>query len=994
MRNAIVFLMLVWLVCPGGWSQVYNVTRYSTEDGLPQSQVRAMFQDRDGYLWLGTRGGVSKFDGQQFHNFTAQQHNGLVGDFIIALYEDAAGNVWIGSERGLSRFDGRTFTNFTHEHGLMNKEVLSIIADHEQNLWIGQKGGLVLFDGAAFSTKPISEQISVNALLYDSLDRHVWIGTNRGLYVCEDIQADLNVHDPFLPQVTVYCLLLSQDRHLWIGSNKGVFCYKNAEFIHYDAQTAQLPDNTVYTLCQDKSGQIWAGTEGGVAYFSDDGWKQLKPGNRPLPNVRSSTVDLEGNIWLGLDGGGIRKLTRGVFQKFNVEDGMSSNIAKSFLEDEKGDIWISTYDNGISIYDGANFRQLDESDGLAGNNISYSFKDSRGRMWFATYSDGLSSYVGGKFRNYSTADGLKSDSVYCVYEDRTGRLWIGTEHGISIYDKQGFTTGYTPRDGLIDETVYAIHQDHEGNMWIGTPEGVSKLQDTTFINYGEAYIGHTVISILEDPRRHLWFATSEGLYMYADSSFRKIKISEAAGADNIVSLVAEGNDFLWVGTENGAYRLNLNTFDPNERNRFEHYTQKDGLPSLECNANAAFIDSKGNLWIGTTEGAIMRPANTERVEEDLPPILHITGVSLSLLPTDWDSLGYKVDPRTGLPIDLKLPYSQNRLDFTFIGISLKSPRQVEYKFMLEGLDESWSEETRQTRVSYTNLRPGKYTFRVISKKESTAWDERVQATYSFEILPPWYSRWWFILLMGLLVAAIGWGVYWRISLDRKKKLEEEHIKNTAEKLRLEHQALYAMMNPHFIFNALQSIQYFIHRQDRISANKFLSSFAKLMRKNLDSTKSDFISLQEEVDRLKLYLSLEKMRFPEKFEYEVRVDEDIDAYDTQLPPMILQPFVENSIKHGIMPLEAEGKIQVTVSRKGEDHLLIRIIDNGIGIEASQTKKANRPSDHVSKGMQITLDRLALFARMTHKEYAIDIREIKNPDGSVAGTQVELLLPLHH
>lgn len=971
-------------------AQVYNSTRYSTEDGLAQSQVRAILQDKKGYLWLGTRGGVSKFNGQEFVNFTPQTHPNLVGDFVSSLYEDAKGNIWIGSERGLSKFDGRTFENIVHAKDSVKDEVLCVTGDRKGTLWIGQEGSLVVYNGKTFKTKKMGSQTTVNALLYDSLDQHIWIGTNQGLYVCDASTTDLSEHTPFLPKVTIYSLLKDKNGLLWIGSNAGVYRFDGTGFQQYSARDG-LPGNTVYTLCEDITGHIWAGTEGGVAYYQEKKWTIPLLDSRNLANVRSSVMDIEGNIWLGLDGGGIRKLTGGVFQKFNVENGLSSNIAKSFLEDEQGRIWISTYDNGINRYDGERFVQYKQKDGLTGNNISYSFRDSKGNLWFATYYNGLSKYKNG-FQNFHKKDGLRSDSIYCVAEDHQGQIWVGTEHGISIYDGQRFSKGYTTNDGLIDNTVYTIYEDNRQNIWIGTPVGVSRLKDGIFTNYLSSEIGHTVIAILQDPQDRLWFATSEGLYLFIQTGFQRIKISEASGAHNVVSLVNEGKDYLWVGTENGAYRLNLKTFDATKRNRFEHYTEKDGLPSLECNGNAAFLDSQGNIWLGTTEGAIMRPVNSEQREEDIPPMLHITDVRLSLASTDWDSLGFELDPYTNLPQNLKLPYDENRLDFSFIGISLKSPNQIEYKFMLEGVDEEWSEETRKNSFSYTNLRPGFYTFKVIAKKESTVWNYDNPAIFSFQILNPWYMKWWFVLMMSILVMGLGWGIYWRITTDRRKKREEQHIKNTAEKLQLEHQALYAMMNPHFTFNALQSIQYFIHRQDRISANKFLSSFAKLMRQNLESTKSDFISLNEEVERLKLYLSLEKMRFPEKFEYEVVVEEEVDPYDTQLPPMILQPFVENSIKHGIMPLESEGKILVNVSKKDEDHLLIKIQDNGIGVETSKIKKANRPSDHVSRGMKITKDRLALFAKMMEKDYSVDIREIRN-NGHVEGTMVELMLPLH-
>ena len=974
------------------YSQVYNLTRYSTDDGLAQSQVRSMLQDQKGYLWLGTRGGISRFDGREFTNFTSQRNQGLVGDFITALYEDQEGDIWIGSERGLSKFDGRSFSNFMEVQGLIDDNVLSITSDGGGNLWIGQEGGVVIYDGESFKAKLLEKQASVNCLQYDSSNNQIWIGTNLGLYVCDADSMNFAEHSPFLANVTIYHLLKDQSGKLWVGTDEGIYVYQdNNQFTHYTTADG-LTHNTVYTLGEDHHGHIWAGMSRGVAYYGENGWTELRFNRRSLPNVRSLLIDIEGNIWLGLDGGGIRKLTGGVFQTYNVDNGLSSNIAKSFLEDDEGQIWLSTYDNGLNIYRDENFTPI-EAKGMAGNDISYSFKDTKGQLWFATYSHGLSKYSNGRFKTYFTAQGLKSDSVYCVTEDYQGRIWVGTEHGISIFDGKSFYMGYTTRDGLIDNTVYSIYEDAKRNIWIGTPEGVSRITDGTFTNFAYPGLGHTVISILEDQRENLWFATSEGLYLFMGGDrFQKIKISEAEGAHDVVSLINEGRDYLWVGTENGAYRLNLTTFDPTVRNRFEHYTQKDGLPSLECNGNAAFLDSKGNIWIGTTEGAIMRPAHTHRIENELPPMLHITGVRLSFSMTDWTSKGFELDKKTGLPINMRLPYDENRLDFDFIGISLKSPKQVEYKFMLEGLDNEWSGETRQHSFSYTNLHPGTYTFKVISKKESTAWDYEHPTTFTFQILHPWYTKWWFVLIMSLLVIGVSWAIYRKITLDRHHRREEERMKNTAEKLRLEHQALYAMMNPHFTFNALQSIQYFIHRQDRISANKFLSSFAKLMRKNLESTQSEFISLNEEIERLKIYLSLEQMRFPEKFEYKVEVAEEVDPYDIQLPPMILQPFVENSIKHGIMPLEAEGEILVDISKKDDDHLWIKIQDNGIGINESKRKKASRPSDHVSKGMQITMDRLALFAKMTGKKYSVDIGEIKD-NGKITGTLVKLLLPLY-
>ncbi|MEL7339546.1 MAG: histidine kinase, partial [Bacteroidota bacterium] len=353
---------------------------------------------------------------------------------------------------------------------------------------------------------------------------------------------------------------------------------------------------------------------------------------------------------------------------------------------------------------------------------------------------------------------------------------------------------------------------------------------------------------------------------------------------------------------------------------------------------------------------------------------------------NWVRVAKDFSPETGPELD----YTDNQLDFSFIGISLKSPQQVEYKYRLRGND--WSRSTRQTTVAITNLSPGTYTFEVTAKKEGESWDFDNFDSYTFTIASPFYASWWFITLVILAVLAIAYYIYAVYANRRRQQREEQRIRNQAEKLALEHQALYAMMNPHFTFNALQSIQFFIHRQDKKAANKFLSSFAKLVRKNLESTQSDTITLGEEVERLKLYLSLEKMRFPEKFDYVVKVEPGLDLSDTEIPPMLLQPFVENSIKHGIMSLETDGLIEVKIESHGEDHLRVRIEDNGIGIVESKKRQANRPKDHVSKGMQITMDRLALFARMSGKEYSLDIDEIKGDQEQVEGTRVDMILPL--
>jgi ligand-binding sensor domain-containing protein/two-component sensor histidine kinase len=972
-------------------SQVYHTTRYSTADGLVQSQVFALMQDDQGYLWLGTHRGICRFDGKTFRPYGVRE--GLSGFFVTAIIEDQAGEIWVGTENGLNRFDRSEFINYSERDGLPNNRVKSLFEDSQGRIWIGTQGdGVAVYESETFQANPFKWEDGSKKTVYtirEDGEGVIWLGTDQGLYELRNRKLR-PLKLPGIPTGNIYSLL-GDERGLWIGSDQGFRLYNGKEVLQLAGFDQVSPSSQVNTMVRDDTGQLWLGTAQGVVRFDGKAFHYLNDREKTLNAfLTASLVDTEGNIWLGTDGGGARKITSGIFEVIDNRAGLSSNLAKSFQEDEKGQIWIATKDRGIDVFrDGQYLTSYTETDGLGDNEIVTSFEDSKGAFWFTSYNGNLTCYDERGFLVFDRSEGLDCNAVYCVSEDAAGMIWVGTDNGVFLIQNDQIVRRLGLEDGLSDLVVYNIQPDREDQMWVGTADGLSIWEHGRFRHYAvDDIVGPNVITLLEDPQGRMWVGSAIGLAYFEDGEGHWLRISGAPGAHTVVSLVLEQEQYLWVGTENGAYRLDLNRFDPQaSKASFEHYTQKDGLPSLECNANAAFLDSKGNVWLGTAEGAIFRPAGLERAENNLPPRIYITSVR-SNAEDNWMEVKRQFDPETGPELD----NADNQLDFSFIGISLKSPQQVEYRYRLNRDPWDRSRPTRQTNVAFNSLSPGTYTFEVVAKKEGDPWSYNDPARFTFTVRPPFWATWWFVSLMGLLVLGVIFAIYRAITARRRQQREEQRIRDKAEKLALEHQALYAMMNPHFTFNALQSIQFFIHRQDKVAANKFLSSFAKLVRKNLESTKSDTITLGEEVERLKLYLSLEKMRFPEKFDYEVVVEPGLDLSDTQIPPMLLQPFVENSIKHGIMSLETDGLIQVRISSEGEDFLRIQIEDNGIGIEASKKRKTNRPSDHVSKGMQITMDRLALFARMNGHPHSLNISEIKDDQETVKGTLVDIVLPI--
>lgn len=983
-------------------AQVYNLTRYSIEEGLTQSQVRAIFQDSRGFIWLGTHRGVCKFDGKTFVDF--QPETGLSGRFVNAITEDKQGNIWIATENGLSKYDGIGFENFQKDKGLTANTILSLLCDSDGRIWIGTEGGgIFLYEKGALKALQSSIGFDILTIKEDTNTKLVWIGTSTGLFLARNQKVE---KAKGFPDITVNAILPDERIGLWLGTNKGIIRYKAERAIFF---TQQIADKNIYTLVADENKQIWAGSGAGIVQLNyhisaeqnisvtSNSFKAKNWSNQNV--VKAAAMDDEGNLWFGTEGEGVYKVRKGLFTTYSEEEGLNSNIVKSFLEDKKGKIWTSTTNFGINILSpqtskDSSIQFITKEKGLSGNDICYSFTDSKGNFWFATYTHGLSRFDGNTFQRYSTYEGLSSNQTFCVAEDNKGAIWVGTDKGVNIWDGMKFSHLST-QNGLISNVVYTIFHDSKGNAWVGTPSGLScmsMLGGVRNFTTKDSLNDNLVLRVLEDKKGNIWAATSRGICTWNGKKWAQILIPGNTAANDVVSMLFEKNsETLWLGTNYGIFKMNLQDYYAKGKYTFEHYTTSDGLPSLECNANAMYQDSKGNIWVGTIEGAVCYRADAS-ILKNIRLKSYITAIKLFFKDIKQEKKYFSsINTSTFLPEDLILPYNQNHITFDFIGICYSKPSAVRYQIRLEGFDEDWLPLTDETKFTYSNLPAGHYTFRVRATYNLRDWVEA--APFSFQITQPFWFTWWFLLLTISLLVLIGFGIYSYFKERERQKREQEQMQNKSDMLQLEQQALYAMMNPHFTFNALQSIQYFIHTQDKLSATKFLTQFAKLVRMNLDSSKTDFISLNDEIERLKLYLSLEKMRFQDKFDYELHVEEGIDKSETQVPPMILQPFVENSLKHGIMPLkEKKGEVIVTIRHKDADTLWVTIQDNGIGIEASKKMKENRPTDHVSKGMKITEDRLKLFSKTTHKEYTIQFEEMKKVDSEeVIGTKVTILLP---
>lgn len=468
--------------------------------------------------------------------------------------------------------------------------------------------------------------------------------------------------------------------------------------------------------------------------------------------------------------------------------------------------------------------------------------------------------------------------------------------------------------------------------------------------------------IHEDIEGKLWVGLeTEGLVCYPNSleeSSNRIRYLSTTGVNSI----AENNiGELWISTTTeGIYEFNPGTSTSYQAPVLFSDLDTSGGPSQAIPIEDSDLRIKGNL----NPNAVVR--------DSLPPQIFITGVRI-------------MGEDTSILSSYELDHRQNFIEISYLGFAQAS-NMIQYRYRLIGANDDWVYTSRPL-VQYTTLPPGKYYFFVEAVNKDGIWSEQ-PATLNFVINPPFWQTTWFRSLLVILIVLLGSGI-WSISylrLKRKSERRDEYNRKLAE---VELQALRAQMNPHFLFNTLSSIQHFITLSRSEEAINYLSKFAKLMRVILENSKSPEIALKDELNALEIYLELESLRFKDKFDYEIKVDDALDRNYDMIPPLLIQPYVENAIMHGIMHLKKKGHISVTLERQG-DKMKVSIRDNGVGRKRS--KEFEDQKMHKSRGMSITRDRLEIINTSRKSNLSLSITDLESENSEPEGTLVEIFIPI--
>lgn len=1020
---------------------------YKIEKGLSQNSAYSITQDSKDYIWIGTWDGLNRYDGYDFLTFrpTVSGHsNELSNQTIYVLFTDKNETVWIGTDAGLNSYNHKTgnFTQYKHSKkqpfSISGDTILSIAEQDENTLWIGTNNGLNRFDKTTgffyhFKLNPNNANSpsnnNINCILIDK-NNNIWFGTNEGLNYF-DRQKKLFFHwysgkNPnSLSSDIILDLLIDNNNKLWICSDNGINIMdintkkitKKYQSTKYDDNS--LSNNNVTSILQDNEGVIWLGTYGGGLNRYDkknDNFISFKNNiynERSLSNdfINKLFQDKSGIIWVATAWKGVSKIDKysnrfnHIRHVANDDNSLNNNNVWGIYQDGLGKIWIAT-DNGINIFDREqnkySFIQNDPNNPntIPTNLIRWISQDKSGLFWIGTLSVGLISYdrENKSFTLYSNDQknphSISNNNVNYILEDKQNNLWIATDNGLNLYQPstktfKRFMHDPDKRNSISNNTVYYIYEDKEGLLWFCTLGGLNSYNPVSGkFNVLKRSPGtkntlssDKIFSLYEDNEGTFWIATFGGGLNRFNRKTGEIKyyLEENGLPNNVVyNIFEDKNDNLWITTNYGLSKFNK------ENENFVNYDVKDGIQSNEFNLNSAFHNKEtGEMFFGGMNGLNSFYPNKIIVNTYIPPVV-ITKFR------KFDKLQVReiFDGDT-----IFLTYNDNFFSFEFAAMDYSNPSKNKYAYKLENFDNNWNYCDAYRRFAgYTKVPAGTYVFRVKASNSDGIWNEK-GISFTIIISPPWWRTWWFRIGSALLISLIVWYIiFLRLRNIRIRHEDEKKILAIEKQMfQLEQTALRLQMNPHFIFNTLNSIQSFVIANNTDKAINYLAKFSTLMRFILAHSQKSFVNLSDEIKAMDIYLDVERLRFDYKFDYTFDIALEIDEEFIEIPPMIIQPYIENAIIHGILHKEDSGHIKISMNVKDEKFLICVIEDNGVGRARAEQMKAKSDLKHKSRGMLITQKRLEILNKSGNDQTNVKITDLKDENNTPSGTRVEILIP---
>ena len=705
-------------------------TTFTSDDGLVRDEIKSLFEDREGQLWVGTNGsGVSRFDGHNWTSFTSE--HGLADNDVEVILQDREGFIWFGTKGGASRFDGRHWETFTSADGLVDNEIECGFLDVDGSIWFGTKKGASRFDGSDWSRSPGRHLAGMEVdVILRGTNNDLWFGTgSNGIHRFDDGKWTNYTASDELTSNQIIDALLDQSGDLWFATDGGGL--NRFDGFKWSSHTAAdgLPGNAVEAVMLDRSGNIWIGTDGaGAGVFDGEEWTSFDMTDGLASNIVEDLLeDRHGYIWFGTDGAGLSRFEDKDWFSYTTANGLGFNKVKDLLQDDDGTMWFATDGGGVSRLGRDGWATLTTADGLTHNEVEILMRDSRGHLWFGTEGGGASRFDGETWTTYSEEQGLSHDEVEWIIEDREGNMYFATDGGgISRFDGHEFTN-FTTSDGLANNEVKAMIQDRHGLFWIATENGVSRFDGEKFLEnftVDDGLLRHRIEIIFEDEAGGIWCGSQGGLMKFDGERWTTFTTADGLVSNEVRGIYQDREGHLWFGTTLGASRFDGDTWTS--------YTTADGL--VNSGVRKTYQDRDGRFWFATLNGVSRftpRPSSSPPISVD----------------------AVIVDRRYEGVTDLEIADDQGLVTFEFSSKSATpAARTIGYRYRLVGLDEDWR-GTPSGRAEYTDLPRGTYTFEVIAVDRDLV--QSVAATAGLVVSFNYLSiAAWSLLVAGLIALLV------------------------------------------------------------------------------------------------------------------------------------------------------------------------------------------------------------------------------------------------
>lgn len=976
-----------------GQTATYHVQAIYPPGMMATGDIIQITKDDNGFLWLLFPNKVQRYDGKNFLSFSFD-------DRCLNIQQDAEGTIWLANRQAIYRFKN-AYTGFEKipAYSADSVQYLALLAGPHKKIYLLRQKSIQQWNNKTqqFDSLPISisrkdnsfaflksmgncifYQKSISALgrynistgMEDSItvtnSNFLFPLTEDSVWVRQDIDRTAMVSFSSKTVAPINAVQFAEkfyDNRFFItgsSSNCKFISFNDKGYYAYHAATGTFFNITllhngvplggsmpIYGFFEDESnGDIWIANEEGLVYFNPSVTtigllrSNAAAGEHWNNNVRSFAEDREGNIWFATANGFCMqsKKTGAIktwLPKFDADNYLNYASVRS-IGCSNGKIIIGQSEKGFWIFDPVT------------ENFSKPLFESKSQQL--------------EFENGFNSAMLRLRNGHFLILSR--KVWLLNKDNFSISEVK--LKGFTP----LPRTAY---QDAEGRIWFAGRNGVYCCNDSfeLLYSYSSPDVNRWANGLLQIDAGTFWFA-AKNIYRLTLMPGGQMNISTVfpnQKQTHFSSITKDALGHIWLFADNGIYR-----YLP-AQNILEKFDRSDNAQPYPVSVSNSYLSSRGILYAGSTNG--INYFEPEKIA------MHNDSLQVQLLnvTVNQDDSSFLLSR-----LSQSLSYHQNSIVFDFISPSILNAQKIQYRYRLNGVANEWINLGNNASVRLTSMQPGKYKFNVAASINGKDWYE-MKSPFEFIIKPPFWKTWWFRSMLTLSLLALLFFYYRRrISLLKTKAAIQQQITG------LEVKALRAQMNPHFIFNAMNSIQQFTLKNDVDNANLYLSRFSMLLRKVLHSSQQNQILLEEEIDQLNLYLEIEKLRFGPEFTYSIITDEELEPDAIKIPGMLLQPFVENALKHGLAAKQGLKNLQINFHSINEVAIKAVITDNGIGIKKAHELKlqSDKLLPNQSKGIALVKERVHLLSRPGYP-VEILIEELKNTVGDATGTRVSLTIP---